>query len=447
MSEFTPMMTQYLQIKKERPDTILFFRLGDFYEMFFDDAKVASQILNITLTAREAGKDKRVPMCGLPYHAAESYIAKLIKAGKKVAICEQVEDPKTAKGLVKREVVRTITPGTVLSPTLLEDKIHNYLACINKDKSGIGLAFVESSTGEFRVSEFRGSPSGNNEAKLFAELTRIGPKECLIPECLRDDTAFSAFAKDNRISITLQDDWIFSLDTAQSTLCGFFGTATLDGFGCSHLTHGIGAAGAIIRYLKETQGDSSLSHITRVSPYISEEFMAIDPASWRNLELTKTIRSEEKTGSLIWVLDQTITAMGGRMLRSWIRQPLLNVEEIVYRQDGIEVFYRSSILRETITTCLKSVHDLARLAGRIDAGLANARDLIALKESLLVVPSIKTSLRPCQGKVMNDILLGLDELRDIVELIDSAIHDTPPLSLREGGIIKPGYNQELDELH
>ncbi|MFH1963739.1 MAG: DNA mismatch repair protein MutS [bacterium] len=344
-------------------------------------------------------------------------------------------------------VVRTITPGTVLSPTLLEDKIHNYLACINKDKSGIGLAFVESSTGEFRVSEFRGSPSGNNEAKLFAELTRIGPKECLIPECLRDDTAFSAFAKDNRISITLQDDWIFSLDTAQSTLCGFFGTATLDGFGCSHLTHGIGAAGAIIRYLKETQGDSSLSHITRVSPYISEEFMAIDPASWRNLELTKTIRSGEKTGSLIWVLDQTITAMGGRMLRSWIRQPLLNVEEIVYRQDGIEVFYRSSILRETITTCLKSVHDLARLAGRIDAGLANARDLIALKESLLVVPSIKTSLRPCQGKVMNDILLGLDELRDIVELIDSAIHDTPPLSLREGGIIKPGYNQELDELH
>ncbi|MFH1859891.1 MAG: DNA mismatch repair protein MutS, partial [bacterium] len=446
MSEFTPMMNQYLQIKKDKPDTILFFRLGDFYEMFFEDALIASQILSITLTAREAGKNKRVPMCGLPYHAAESYIAKLIKAGKKVAICEQVEDPKTAKGLVKREVVRTITPGTVLIPTLLEDKVHNYLACISKDKLGIGLAFIEPSTGEFRVTEFRGSPSGNSEAKLFAELTRIGPKECLISDRLRDDATFSVFTKGISMSVTLQDDWIFSLDTAQSTLCGFFGTATMDGFGCSHLTHGISAAGTIIRYLKETQS-SSLSHITKITPYRPEEFMAIDPASWRNLELTKTIRSGEKTGSLIWVLDQTVTAMGGRMLCSWIHQPLLKVEEIVYRQNGIEVFHQSSSLRETITTCLKSVHDMARLAGRIDAGLANARDLIALKESLLVVPSIKTALCSQQGKVMEEILLELDELRDIVELIDSAIHDTPPLSLREGGIIRTGYNQELDELH
>ncbi|MDI6782123.1 MAG: DNA mismatch repair protein MutS [bacterium] len=467
MDEFTPMMHQYLQIKKEKPDTILFFRLGDFYEMFFDDAKIASQILNITLTSREAGKNKRVPMCGLPYHAAESYIAKLIKVGKRVAICEQVEDPKTAKGLVKREVIRTITPGNVLSPTLLEDKVQNYLACINKDKSGIGLAFIEPSTGEFRLTEFRDNAS---ETKLFAELTRIGPKECLIPERLRDDASLSAFARDMSMSITIQDDWVFSLDTAQSTLCGFFGTTTLDGFGCSHLNSGISAAGTIIRYLKETQS-SSLSHITKITPYRPEEFMAIDPASWRNLELTSTIRSGEKTGSLIWVLDQTVTAMGGRLLRSWIHQPLLKIEEIVCRQEGIEVFFRSSSLRETIIPYLKSIHDLARLVGRIDAGLANARDLIALKESLLVVPNIKTALRgsstsgggspsgggiTCQGsflsgtcpsKVMEDILLDLDELRDVVELIDTAIHDTPPLSIREGGIIKPGYNQELDELH
>ncbi|MEK7813783.1 MAG: DNA mismatch repair protein MutS, partial [Candidatus Desantisbacteria bacterium] len=302
MSEFTPMMQQYLQIKKERPDTILFFRLGDFYEMFFDDAKTASQILNITLTSREAGKNKRVPMCGLPYHAAESYIAKLIKAGKRVAICEQVEDPKAAKGLVKREVIRTITPGNVLNPTLLEDKVQNYLACINKDKSGIGLAFIEPSTGEFMLAEFK----DDAEAKLFTELARIGPKECLIPEKLRNDASFFAFAKDISMSITIQDDWIFNLDTAQSTLCGFFGTTTLDGFGCSHLNSGISAAGTIIRYLKETQS-SSLSHITRITPYRPEEFMSIDPASWRNLELTKTIRSGEKTGSLIWVLDQTVT--------------------------------------------------------------------------------------------------------------------------------------------
>ncbi|OIP43181.1 DNA mismatch repair protein MutS [Candidatus Desantisbacteria bacterium CG2_30_40_21] len=440
MSEFTPMMSQYLNIKKEKPNTILFFRLGDFYEMFFEDAKVASQILNITLTAREGGKNKKVPMCGLPYHAAESYIAKLIKAGKKVAICEQVEDPKTAKGLVKREVVRTITPGTVLSPALLEDKVNNYLVAINKDKASIGLAFVESSTGEFMVSEF------SSEAKLFAELMRLGPKECLIPESLRDDPAISVFARDNQMSITLQDDWTFSLDTAQSTLCGFFGTITMDGFGCGNLTHGIGAAGAIIRYLKET-GQSSLSHITRVTPYSSEEFMSIDPASWRNLELTKTIRSGEKTGSLIWVLDQTGTAMGGRLLRSWIQQPLLNEMEIIYRQDGVEEFRQSSSLREKITTCLKSIHDLARLAGRIDAGLANARDIIALKESLLIVPSIKTALATCKSNSIKDTIRDLDELRDIVELIDKAIHDTPPLSLREGGIIKSGYNQDLDELH
>ncbi|PJB28741.1 DNA mismatch repair protein MutS [Candidatus Desantisbacteria bacterium CG_4_9_14_3_um_filter_40_11] len=440
MSEFTPMMSQYLNIKKEKPNTILFFRLGDFYEMFFEDAKVASQILNITLTAREGGKNKKVPMCGLPYHAAESYIAKLIKAGKKVAICEQVEDPKTAKGLVKREVVRTITPGTVLSPALLEDKVNNYLVAINKDKASIGLAFVESSTGEFMVSEF------SSEAKLFAELMRLGPKECLIPESLRDDPAISVFARDNQMSITLQDDWTFSLDTAQSTLCGFFGTITMDGFGCGNLTHGIGAAGAIIRYLKET-GQSSLSHITRVTPYSSEEFMSIDPASWRNLELTKTIRSGEKTGSLIWVLDQTGTAMGGRLLRSWIQQPLLNEMEIIYRQDGVEEFRQSSSLREKITTCLKSIHDLARLAGRIDAGLANARDIIALKESLLIVPSIKTALATCKSNSIKDTIRDLDELRDIVELIDKAIHDTPPLSLREGGIIKSGYNQDLDKLH
>lgn len=447
MTEFTPMMSQYLQIKKEKPDTILFFRLGDFYEMFFDDAKTASQILNITLTSREAGKNNRVPMCGLPYHAAESYIAKLIKAGKKVAICEQVEDAKAAKGLVKREVIRTITPGNVLSPTLLEDKVQNYLACINKDKSGIGLAFIEPSTGDFKVAEFGGSSSDrNNEDRLFTELTRICPKECLIPERLRNDARLSAFARDISMSITIQDDWIFSLDTAQSTLCGFFGTTTLDGFGCSHLTHGISAAGTIIRYLKETQV-SSLSHITKITPYRPEEFMAIDPASWRNLELTKTIRSGEKTGSLIWVLDQTVTAMGGRLLRSWIHQPLLKIEEISYRQDGIEVFFKASSLRETIISYLRSIHDLARLVGRIDAGLANARDLIALKESLLVIPNIKTVLRSCQGKVIEDILIDMDELRDIVDLIDIAINDNPPLSIREGGIIKPGYDPELDELH
>jgi DNA mismatch repair protein MutS len=441
MHQLTPMMQQYLRIKQEKPDVILFFRLGDFYEMFFEDAKIASKILNLTLTSREAGKNNRVPMCGVPYHAAETYISKLIQAGKKVAICEQIEDPKLAKGLVKREVIRTITPGTVLTTTLLEDKTHNYLVSINKSNKKIGFAFIEPSTGEFKVTEF------TKDTDMISELTRLLPKECLIPESLKEDNTLTMIAKDISMSITLQADWVFTEDTAKEILCELFGTTTLDGFGCTHLTAGIGAAGAIIQYLKDTQ-QSELNHIIRIIPYSTSDFMTIDTATWRNLELTQTIRTGEKTGTLIWVLDKTVTAMGGRMLRTWIYQPLIKPQDIIYRQEGIEIFYKNSTLRKELLQLLKDIHDLIRLTSRIDAELANARDLIALKESLLVIPRIKKLLSEYTSiNIINDIFNNLDEMKDIVVLIDNSITNNPPISLREGGIIRSGYNQELDELY
>jgi len=436
MNQLTPMMQQYFQIKQRMKDAILFFRIGDFYEMFFDDAEIASKILGITLTSRGTVKGTKVPLAGIPYHAADGYIARLIKAGKKVAICEQIEDPKLAKGIVKREIIRTITPGTVLNPALLEDKVHNYLAAINKNNNKFGFSFIDPSTGEFKVTELSSVP------ELLAELTRIMPQECLIPNSLQED---EWVGKLQDVTITFQDDWIFDHSTGFNTLCELFGTSSLDGFGCENLQLGIGASGAVIHYLKETQR-SALTYITRLTPYFTSEFMILDPATLRNLELTKTIRSNEKTGSLIWVLDKTITAMGGRLLRSWIQQPLINVEKIIYRQQGIAEFVNSSTLRNELSQILKNIHDIERLISRLDANLANARDLVALKESLKIIPDIKGKLKLFNSKIIKDIEGDLENLRDITELIEKVIEDSPPLSLRDGGLIKEGYFQELDDL-
>ncbi|MFH1563020.1 MAG: DNA mismatch repair protein MutS [Nitrospirota bacterium] len=442
MDQITPMMRQYLQIKQKLKDTILFFRLGDFYEMFFDDAKIASKILGITLTSRGTNKGDKVPLAGIPYHAAESYISRLIKAGKKVAICEQVEDPKLAKGIVKREIVRTITPGTVLSPALLEDKIHNYLAAINKNGHKIGFSFIDPSTGEFKVTELSAL------TELLTELTRITPKECLIPNSLQEDefvTKLQVHLGANEITITFQDDWIFNHATGLNTLCELFGTSSLEGFGCENLHLGITASGAIIHYLKETQ-KSALTYINRLVSYSTSDFMILDAATLRNLELTKTIRSSEKTGSLIWVLDKTATAMGGRLLRNWIYQPLINVEKIIYRQQGVAELVDSTTTRNDIAQTLKNIHDIERLISRLDTGLANARDLVALKESLKMVPEIKGKLNSLNSNIIKDLETDLEDLKDITELIEKVIVDSPPLSLRDGGLIKEGYFQELDEL-
>ncbi len=443
MDQITPMMRQYLQIKQKFKDTILFFRLGDFYEMFFDDAKIASKILGITLTSRESGKGNKVPLAGIPYHAAESYISRLIKTGKKVAICEQVEDPKLARGIVKREIVRTITPGTVLSPALLEDKVHNYLAAINKqvylgNGTKIGFSFIDPSTGEFRITEL------SNLTELLTELTRITPQECLIPSSLQEDELAVKIA--DEITITFVDDWIFNHATGTNTLCELFGTSSLEGFGCENLHLGISAAGAIIHYLKETQRQSSLTYINRLIPYWTSDFMLLDAATLRNLELTRTIRSSEKTGSLIWVLDKTVTAMGGRLLRNWLHQPLINVEKIIERQQGVAEFVNSTTTRNDLNQALKNIHDIERLISRLDTGLANARDLVALKESLKIIPQVKTNLTSLNSKIIKDIEENLEDLPDITELIEKVIVDSPPLSLRDGGLIKEGYFQELDEL-
>lgn len=436
MNKITPMMRQYLQIKQKMKDTILFFRLGDFYEMFFDDAKIASKILGITLTQRETGKGNMVPLAGIPYHAAEGYIARLIKAGKKVAICEQVEDPKTAKGIVKREIIRTVTPGTVLNPSLLEDKVHNYLAAINKNNNKFGFSFIDPSTGEFRVTELSAL------TELFTELTRITPQECLIPASLQED---ELVGKLQDLTITFQDDWIFNHSTGFNTLCELFGTSSLDGFGCENLYLGIGASGAIIHYLKETQR-CALTYVNRLTPYFTSDFMILDTTTLRNLELTKTIRSGEKTGSLIWVLDKTMTAMGGRLLRSWIQQPLIDVDKIVYRQQGVKELVVLTTIRTELSQILKNIHDIERLISRLDTGLANARDLVALKESLRIVPNIKDKLNTLNSKIIKDINAELEDLSDITGLIERVIVDSPPLSLRDGGLIKEGYFQELDEL-
>ncbi|MEW6095586.1 MAG: DNA mismatch repair protein MutS [bacterium] len=436
MNQITPMMQQYLQIKQKMKDTILFFRLGDFYEMFFDDAKTASKILGITLTSRESGKGNKVPLAGVPYHSADGYISRLIKAGKKVAICEQVEDPKTAKGIVKREIIRTITPGTVLNPALLEDKVHNYLAAINKNNDKFGFSFIDPSTGEFRVTEL------SSFTELLTELTRITPQECLIPSALQED---EFVAKLQDVTITFQDDWVFNYSTGFNTLCELFGTSSLEGFGCENLHIGIGASGAIVHYLKETQR-STLTYVNKITPYSTSDFMILDQATLRNLELTKTIRSGEKSGSLIWVLDKTSTAMGGRLLRSWLQQPLINVEKIVYRQQGIAELVDSTTLRSELFHALKNIHDIERLISRLDTNLANARDLVALKESLKMIPGIKGKLNSLNSKIIKDIEGDLEDLRDITELIEKVIEDSPPLSLRDGGLIKAGYFQELDDL-
>ncbi|MEW5768136.1 MAG: DNA mismatch repair protein MutS [bacterium] len=431
-NQLTPMMKQYAELKRQNKETLLFFRLGDFYEMFFDDARLAASVLGLTLTSRN-----KVPMAGVPYHAVESYISRLIRAGHKVTICEQTEDPRKAKGLVKREIIRTITPGTALNPSLLEEKAHNYLASINKNGTQIGLSFIDPSTGEFKAADLA------DPTELLSELNRISPRECLLPDSLRDWELIESFPE--QATLTWQDDWLFDSSGGYKSLCELFQTYSLDGFGCQDLRTAIGAAGAIISYLKETQR-SDLTHITRLTPYSTSDFMVLDPATWRNLELTQTMRTGERTGTLIWVLDKTVTAMGGRLLRSWLQHPLIKVKEITYRQEGIAELVESLTLRENIAADLDQVHDIQRLISRLDAGLANARDLVDLKESLKLIPDLKKKLTSLKAKIWQDIEADLDELPDVVGLIEEAITPSPPLSLKEGGLIKTGYHQELDDL-
>ncbi|MEW5825773.1 MAG: DNA mismatch repair protein MutS, partial [Candidatus Bipolaricaulota bacterium] len=370
--QLTPVFRQYNRIKELHRDSILFFRMGDFYEMFLEDAKIASEILNIALTSRDSNrKENRIPMCGVPYHAARSYIAKLLRAGKTVAICEQVEDPKASKGLVRREVVRVITPGTVLEPELLDENTNNYLASVCIDKAAIGVAFADVSTGEFLATQREGSDTGK---LVVEELLRIGPSECILAASTLDSTLKALLDKHcPGIALRPIEDWVFAPAQAVSLITAHYELHSLTGLGLDNAPLATSAVGAVLHYLKETYR-ASLHHLRRPTPFVRSEYMVLDSNTQRNLELLCTFQDRSKRGSLLGVLDSTITSLGGRKLRTWITQPLMAVERIAARQEAVAELAGSNSLRLRIRNTLKEVHDIERLLGRISGPGANARD-------------------------------------------------------------------------
>ncbi len=440
INQLTPMMQQYVEIKKDYQDCILFYRLGDFYEMFFEDAKIASKELEITLTGKSCGLEERAPMAGIPHHSAETYINKLIKKGYKIAICEQVEDPKEAKGIVKREVVRVITPGTNFNPGSLEETKNNYLMCIVHTTNAYGVSTVDISTGDFYVTEL------DADSKLMDEINKFSPTEIISNNTL-GVSSFPIEELTNRMNISSSylESRYFDEETCYRLLKEHFHVANLNGLGLEDFTIGVIAAGALLGYLYETQ-KTSLSHLTRITPYLSNKFMIIDSSTRRNLELVETMREKQKRGSLLWVLDKTKTAMGARLLRTYIEQPLLNKKEINERLDGIEELNNNVTIREELREYLNPIYDLERLIGRISYKSANPRDLIAFKTSISMIPHVKYLLHQLDSSMWKDTDKNMDPLEDICDLIERAIRDEPPILIREGGIIKEGFNKEIDRL-
>jgi DNA mismatch repair protein MutS len=436
----TPMVKQYQDIKSQHKDAILFFRLGDFYEMFYDDARIASKVLELTLTGRGEG-EKRMPMCGVPYHAADNYISKLLGKGYKVAICDQTEDPKLAKGLVRRDVVKVITPGTVQETRMLDEKTSNYLLAVSFLKNEAGLAFIDSSTGEFKMTCFAG---GKNIEVLIEEINRISPSEILLPDIIPvGSSKLSEGLRSAGYSITSYKD-TYDIDIAQKRLKEQFNVTSLESFGLSNFKPGYGAAVAIIDYLKNTQ-KGPLAHVNKIQPYETGDYMYIDPSTKRNLELVSTIRDRSTKGSLVWVLDRTSTPMGSRLLKNWILQPLLDIKEINSRFDAVGELSADLILRSELSRALGNVHDMERLIGKVASGAANAKDIVALKISLMNLPKIKLILKDCRSE-KTKLVKELDEQAEVVRLIDNAITEDPPHTLKDGGLIKKGFDQELDKL-
>ncbi len=432
--KLTPMMQQYQEIKAEQQDAILFFRLGDFYEMFGPDAKEASQILGITLTARNKG-EHRTPMCGIPYHAAENYVAKLTKAGKKVAICEQVSDP-NLPGIVKREVVRIITPGTTFNDNILDKKTNNFVASIFPKEKYFGLALADLTTGEFKVTELSGY------SDLRTELIRIKPSECVIREDLLENEEFKSFLDE------FEDMYVFKFEDfgdPYKTLLEHFNVRSMDGYGVERWPFGMRAAGILLNYLKETQ-KTDLKHITKISSYSTEETMLLDEATIQNLELVATLREGKKEGSLLGVIDDTTTSMGGRLLKKWLLRPLLSKDEIKKRLDSVEELVKKQAVKRELEENLKQILDLERLVARLSCESGNARDLIAIKTSLQIIPKIKKTLKDTNSKLLVAARKSLKEIKKLVGLIETAILDEPKVSLKEGGIIKEGFYKELDDL-
>ena len=432
----TPLMKQYWAIKNQHRDHILFFRMGDFYELFYDDAKVAAEVLGLTLTARGHGAAGDVPLAGFPHHALDGYLAKMIKAGYKVAICEQVEDPKKAKTIVKREVIDVVTPGTVLSDDLLESKRNNFLVAVYFKGELCGMAKADLSTGEFSVTEFR-------REEIQDYLLNAQPSEVLVSE-EQEDYLRKHVRNVVHFTVTTRAEWLFARDFAYETLIRHFKTVSLKGFGCEDLDPGISAAGVLIHYLEENK-KAQLAHIRQLSRHYPQEHMILDPATLRNLEILTTLQGERKEGSLIGILDRTVTPMGGRLIRGWVQFPLRRVPEINRRLDSVEELVSRSDVREKLRKHMGRIGDLERLISRIAVRRCNARDLLALKKSLAVLPEIQQEMAPLESALLAELREGFRDVSDLTDLIGRAIVDEPPVAVTEGGIIRKGFHAELDE--
>lgn len=440
MDKLSPMMVHYLETKKQYEDCILFYRLGDFYEMFFDDALLVSKELELTLTGKNCGLEERAPMCGVPFHAADLYITKLVDNGHKVAVCEQVEDPKLAKGMVKREVVRIVTPGTNTAPESLDESRNNFLMCVIWMNDSFGVSTIDISTGDYYVTEVQ---SGR---KVMDEITKYAPSEIVCNPALFMSGIDTDDLHDRlRIVISPLGDWMYEPKNCEKVLLEHFHVGNLFGIGLGDMPTGTIAAGAVLNYLYDTQ-KISLSHITELHPYATGRYMIIDSATRRNLELCETLREKQKRGSLLWVIDKTKTAMGARLLRLFTEQPLLDTDEIRKRQEAIKDLNSQIMTREEVREYLNAIYDLERLICKISYQSANPRDLIAFMSSLAMLPPIKTQLSDFHSKLIREELAQLDTLTDLHDLIEAAIEPDPPLSSKEGGIIRTGYNEEVDRL-
>lgn len=447
MNELSPMMQQYMRIKEQYKDAILFFRLGDFYEMFFDDAKLVSGELDLTLTGKDCGKGERAPMCGIPYHSCESYIARLVSSGYKVAMCDQMENPAQAKGVVKREVVRVITPGTVMEESMLDESKNNYICSVfvsTEKRKNIGITFCDISTGELKTTEINNDEYALNSLKN--ELGKFSPKEILFSGDLKFLSLIEGFLKEKFSCRIEKIDKVFSSEEVSDILLNLFTEDNLINLDLSKNFVATSSMAVLFEYLKNTQ-KSGLERIEKAVYYDNSEYMRLDLNTIRNLEITETMRKKSKKGSLLWVLDKTKTAMGKRMFRSWIERPLINVNRIKFRQDAVDELYKDIILRDAIEECLVGIHDMERIMTKITYGSANGRDLKSLSSALSKLPKIKNILQSANSKYLINLYNNIETLEETHELIENAIVDEPPFLIKEGGIIKPGYSEEVDNLH
>lgn len=443
--ELSPMMKQYFDVKKDYPGVLLFFRLGDFYEMFFDDAKVASEELDLVLTGRDCGQDERAPMCGVPFHSADSYIAKLVSRGYKVAICEQVEDPATAKGIVKRDVIRIITPGTVIENGILDDGVNNYLCAICRQDNDTGICFADISTGQFHVTAIG---KDDTEEKIINQLSTYAPKEILVNTGAAAFDKVQRFASDRlEVNAEVLEDHCFDFNNATDVILQTMKREEISSLGLGHSKVAVCALGAVISYLKKNRKTDELEAPSEIDYFDDGEYMALDISARRNLELTRSMMTGDKKHSLLWIMDRTKTAMGKRMLRSWIEKPLINVAQITKRQNAVGALVDETMMRDEIRLALAGINDIERLMSRIAYGTANAKELRSLAATIEHLPAIKSAFADTNTAMLRAVNNGIDLLQDVRELIDSAIVDSPPFSVREGGMIRQGFNAEIDELN